>query len=58
MTRYVDAYANEIAAFIKAVSDGTKAKPDGSDGLAALVLAEAALRSAKEKRAVETREIG
>jgi myo-inositol 2-dehydrogenase/D-chiro-inositol 1-dehydrogenase len=58
MTRYVEAYANEIAAFIKAVRSGTKAKPDGNDGMAALVLAEAALRSAKEKRAVETREIG
>jgi myo-inositol 2-dehydrogenase/D-chiro-inositol 1-dehydrogenase len=58
MTRYIDAYANEIAAFVQAVNAGTKARPDGTDGLAALVLAEAALRSAREQRAVNTSEIG
>ncbi|MEX0852718.1 MAG: inositol 2-dehydrogenase [Bauldia sp.] len=57
MTRYVEAYANEIAAFVKAVDAGTKPKPDGNDGLAALVLADAAWRSAREKRTVETKEI-
>jgi myo-inositol 2-dehydrogenase/D-chiro-inositol 1-dehydrogenase len=58
MTRYVDAYANEIAAFVQAVSEGAEPKPDGNDGLAALVLADAALRSVKEKRAVNIKEVG
>jgi myo-inositol 2-dehydrogenase/D-chiro-inositol 1-dehydrogenase len=57
MTRYIAAYANEIAAFIQAVNDGKPGKPDGADGLAALTLAEAALRSVKEKRTVAVKEI-
>jgi myo-inositol 2-dehydrogenase/D-chiro-inositol 1-dehydrogenase len=56
MTRYVAAYANEIAAFIAAVNDRKPAKPDGADGLAALLLAEAALRSVAEKRTVLVKE--
>ena len=58
MTRYVEAYANEIAAFVKAIDDKAMPKPDGADGLAALVLAEAAVRSAKEKRTVKVSEVG
>jgi myo-inositol 2-dehydrogenase / D-chiro-inositol 1-dehydrogenase len=57
MTRYIDAYANEIAAFIDAIGGKRKASPGGKDGLAALVIAEAALRSVKEKRAVEIAEV-
>jgi myo-inositol 2-dehydrogenase/D-chiro-inositol 1-dehydrogenase len=55
MTRYIDAYANEIAAFIAAMSKkGRKrASPSGKDGLAALVLADAALKSARTGRAVK-----
>ena len=52
MTRYIEAYANEIAAFIAALSRGQKAAPSGADGLAALKLADAALTSAKEGRTV------
>jgi myo-inositol 2-dehydrogenase/D-chiro-inositol 1-dehydrogenase len=52
MTRYMQAYANEIAAFIAALEGGTKPTPDGKDGLAALLLADAALKSATEGRAV------
>jgi myo-inositol 2-dehydrogenase/D-chiro-inositol 1-dehydrogenase len=52
MTRYVEAYANEIAAFIAAAAAGRKAAPGGADGLAALRLADAALTSVKEGRAV------
>jgi len=52
MTRYTEAYANEIAAFIAAMSKGQKAAPSGADGLAALKLADAALTSAKEGRTV------
>ena len=46
MTRYLDAYANEIAAFIATVKTGRPASPSGADGLAARRLAEAALEAA------------
>ena len=52
MTRYTEAYAAEIAAFIAAVTKGAKARPSGKDGLLALQLADAALKSAKEGRTV------
>jgi myo-inositol 2-dehydrogenase/D-chiro-inositol 1-dehydrogenase len=58
MTRYTEAYAAEIAAFIAALRDGKKPRPSGADGLAALVLAEAALKSIAEGRAVRLSEIG
>lgn len=47
MTRYTAAYANEIAAFCKAVADGAPTPTTGEDGLKALELAEAALTSAR-----------
>ena len=53
MTRYTEAYANEIAAFVEAVEAGRKPKPDGRDGLRALALAEAALRSVREGKRVD-----
>lgn len=52
MTRYTEAYANEIAAFIAAMSKGKKASPSGDDGLKALALADAALRSVAEGRTI------
>ena len=52
MTRYIEAYANEIAAFIAALGDQKKASPSGADGLAALKLADAALKSARTGKAV------
>ena len=52
MTRYTEAYAAEIAAFIGVVSGGASPSPSGADGLAALVLAEAALQTVREGRAV------
>lgn len=55
MTRYIDAYANEIAAFIATVTKGAKASPSGTDGLAALRLADAALKSAKTGKAVQVK---
>lgn len=58
MTRYTQAYAAEIAAFVDVVEAGTAPSPDGRDGLAALVLAEAALKSVAEGRAVAVSEIG
>lgn len=52
MTRYTEAYAIEIAAFIEAVTKGKTAAPSGRDGLIALALADAALRSVNEGRTV------
>ncbi|PKP75468.1 MAG: inositol 2-dehydrogenase [Alphaproteobacteria bacterium HGW-Alphaproteobacteria-6] len=57
MTRYTEAYAAEIAAFVTAVTTGKPAAPGGEDGLAALALAEAALRSVAEGRQVAMTEI-
>jgi myo-inositol 2-dehydrogenase/D-chiro-inositol 1-dehydrogenase len=53
MTRYLDAYANEIAAFVAAVGAGKPASPSGADGLAALRLADAALQAVREGRTVK-----
>jgi len=52
MTRYVDAYANEIAAFVQCVKNGAVPDPSGDDGLQALILADAALQSVTEQRVV------
>jgi myo-inositol 2-dehydrogenase / D-chiro-inositol 1-dehydrogenase len=57
MTRYTDAYAAEIAAFIGAVAGKKAAAPSGEDGLTALALAEAALKSVAEGRTVKMSEI-
>ncbi|GAB4387545.1 inositol 2-dehydrogenase [Albidovulum sp.] len=57
MTRYTAAYANEIAAFIAALRDGTPPPASGDDGLMALALADAAVRSVAEGRAVRLAEI-
>ena len=57
MTRYVDAYATEIASFVAGVADGAPLTPSGADGLAALALAEAALASVASGRAVKVADI-
>ncbi|MFN3146669.1 MAG: inositol 2-dehydrogenase [Paracoccaceae bacterium] len=57
MSRYVAAYANEIAAFVAALRDGTPPPTTGQDGLMALALAEAAVRSVAERRAVAVAEV-
>jgi myo-inositol 2-dehydrogenase / D-chiro-inositol 1-dehydrogenase len=57
MTRYTQAYANEIAAFIDAIGGKRAASPSGKDGLIALALADAAVKSVKEKRAVKVSEV-
>jgi myo-inositol 2-dehydrogenase/D-chiro-inositol 1-dehydrogenase len=57
MTRYTEAYAAEIATFIQAVQGLVVAQPTGEDGLAALALAEAALKSVAEGRTVKMSEI-
>jgi myo-inositol 2-dehydrogenase/D-chiro-inositol 1-dehydrogenase len=57
MTRYTAAYAAEIEAFVAGLRDGTPLVPSGEDGLAALVLADAAVRSVAEGRKVKVSEI-
>jgi len=57
MTRYTEAYVAEIAAFVAVVRDGKAASPNGRDGLIALALAEAAIKSAREGRAVKVYEL-
>ena len=57
MTRYTEAYAAEIAAFIDAMAGKAKASPSGEDGLMALALAEAALKSVAEGRVVKMAEV-
>ncbi|MBB4008195.1 inositol 2-dehydrogenase [Allorhizobium taibaishanense] len=52
MTRYTQAYANEIAGFIAAIENGARISPNGEDGLLALELADAALESARTGRRV------
>jgi myo-inositol 2-dehydrogenase/D-chiro-inositol 1-dehydrogenase len=52
MTRYTEAYANEIAAFISAVEKDTRISPSGKDGLIALQLADAAVESVKTGKRV------
>ncbi|MEO9576322.1 MAG: inositol 2-dehydrogenase [Tateyamaria sp.] len=52
MTRYVAAYANEIAAFVQALADESPMPTTGLDGLKALELAEAAVTSVETKQAV------
>lgn len=57
MTRYTEAYAAEIATFIAAMAGTGKAEPSGEDGLIALALAEAALKSVAERRVVRLAEV-
>ena len=51
--RYTAAYAAEMAAFIDAIVGDRAPSPSGRDGLAALILADAALRSVSEGKAVK-----
>ena len=57
MTRYLAAYAAEISAFVAHLKDASAATPSGDDGLKALIIAEAALKSVRENRAVSISEI-
>lgn len=53
MTRYTAAYAAEISAFIDSLEKGTPLSPSAEDGLIALALADAAIRSVEQKAAVK-----
>lgn len=57
MSRYTAAYANEIAAFVRSVTQGTPTPTTGHDGLLALALADAALKSVAEGRSVKVAEM-
>jgi len=52
MTRYTAAYANEIAAFVQSVSDGSTPPTTGEDGLRSLELADAAVKSVETGQTV------
>jgi len=55
--RYMPAYRDEVATFVRGVLDGTPLSPTGKAGLRALVLAEAAARSHAERRTVDISEV-
>jgi myo-inositol 2-dehydrogenase/D-chiro-inositol 1-dehydrogenase len=57
LERYAEAYKAELNAFVEAVTKGKKLPVGAEDGRLALVLAEAALKSVKEKRPVKVAEI-
>ena len=52
MTRYVDAYKNQINYFVDCIKKRSMPKPDSYDGYYALYLAENALKSARTGRTV------
>jgi myo-inositol 2-dehydrogenase/D-chiro-inositol 1-dehydrogenase len=57
LERYAAAYRAELAAFVAAVRDGGAVRPDGEDGLRALLLADAAVAAAGTGRTVRPGEI-
>ncbi len=57
LERYMPAYAAEWAAFVNAVNGGTALPVTLDDGVAALAMAEAATRSAKEGRPILLSEV-
>lgn len=56
--RYLEAFMAEIGAFVDAIEKGTPPDVGFEDGRLALVLAEAAIKSAAENRTVKVSEIG
>ena len=52
LQRYADAYRDELTAFIDAINNGTQVSPTVADGVAALVVAQAAEESAHSGRTV------
>ena len=53
LERYAEAYRNELAAFITAVTDGTPISPTGEDGLRAQRLADAATEASQSGQPVK-----
>jgi myo-inositol 2-dehydrogenase/D-chiro-inositol 1-dehydrogenase len=57
MDRYAESYANELQAFVKAVSEGSQTPVSGIDGRIPVVMGLAARKSHDEHRAVRLEEI-
>ena len=57
LERYMPSYHAEVASFVASALDGVPPSPTGDDGLQALILAEAAFRSNRDRRTVDTSEI-
>ena len=57
MTRYKEAYKNEVDALINSVKEDRPLSPTGEDGLISLAIAEAAILSNTERRMVKLSEI-
>jgi myo-inositol 2-dehydrogenase/D-chiro-inositol 1-dehydrogenase len=57
LERYAAAYRAELDAFVVAATGRAPARPDGEDGLRALLLADAALESSRTGRAVRPAEM-
>lgn len=57
MDRYVESFANEMRAFVRAVRDDMPAPVSGADGRAAVALALAARKSYDERRPVRLEEV-
>jgi myo-inositol 2-dehydrogenase / D-chiro-inositol 1-dehydrogenase len=57
LERYAAAYRAELTAFVKAARGEGPVRPDGEDGLRALVLADAALEAAKTGQTVRPAEV-
>jgi myo-inositol 2-dehydrogenase/D-chiro-inositol 1-dehydrogenase len=55
--RFAPAYPRELAAFARAIADGTAPRVDGADGLAAMRLCEAAVRSYRRGETVSVAEV-
>lgn len=57
LERYMPSYRAEVELFVDRATHGGEVTPTGDDGLRALVLAEAAVRSRAERRTVDVSEI-
>ncbi|MEX0800711.1 MAG: Gfo/Idh/MocA family oxidoreductase [Dehalococcoidia bacterium] len=58
LDRFGEAFAEELASFVRCLREGTEPSPSGADGRAALAAALAAKRSHEEGRWVEVAELG
>jgi myo-inositol 2-dehydrogenase/D-chiro-inositol 1-dehydrogenase len=57
MTRYVAAYAAEVTELVAALAENRAPRTGGHDGLMALALADAAVKSVEEQRVIKVSEI-
>jgi len=58
MDRYIESFASELRAFVKAVAEDQPTPVSGSDGRVPVVMAMAARKSYEERRLVQISEIG